>query len=341
MRAIMVSAWPRLYLDTGDLNDIADGRADTTVVDRLTSVCAERGVLLVVSSSHFQDVLRVDQVTRDRFSTALERVQWRAAVMHGPEDLEIEAKQPVDIALVLAGNIRELTDASARASNFLRLKEVQGWLHEALAAAQLVRVKRGGQPLTQPAFILGWNVLLAIISGRNPTGNVATLFEVLRLEAGIEVATWERDAIIGEAGPFATLLARVEQLPDLPDDWRLTLLLNLRASLNPRSDTTTRGQYLSARLSGSFVQNIQRRPRPSDVVDFGHVSHLPYVDIATCDAASLEGVRRHLGRITCPRSVKLFRNSQLRAVVDAVEGLPNARQAMVDQAMAEHSQDEL
>lgn len=332
IRAIIVSEWPRLYLDTGDLLAIADGKADADVVDRLIATCGERGVLLVVSRAHFQDVAAVDQATRDRVSDVLERFRWRTVVMQGPEDLEALATEAVDIGLALAPNIRDLNDHSVTAVSMQRQLAFQQEVFEAFAASQQARVRAGRSP-SQRAKTLGVMCLISLVHG-SPQGDLATIFEIHKREHGFDVEAWEQEAILAEIEPMAKFLASVQDMPDLPEDWRLLALLHLKAGANTRFETLAPGQYLSTRLNGGFVQNVGRRPLKSDVVDIAHVSHLPYVDVATCDRAAFAMINQHLSRVSCPRQVKLFRNGSWSEVLEAVEGLPNANQAMVERMSA-------
>jgi hypothetical protein len=328
VRAIIVSEWPRLYLDTGDLLAIADGKADAEIVERLIASCGERGVLLVVSRAHFQDVAAVDQATRDRFSSVLERFRWRTVVMKGPEDLEAVATERIDIGLELAPNIRELNDASVTAAGMQRLRAFQQDIFEAFDASQQVRVRASRSPSLR-AKALGVMCLVSLVHG-SPQGDLATIFEIHRREHGFDVEDWEQAAVVAEIEPMAEVLASVLEMPDLPEDWRLLALLHLKASVNGGFETSTPGQSLATRLTGGFVRNVGRRPQRSDVVDMAHVSHLPYVDVATCDRAAFAVINQHLRRVNCPRQVKLFRNGLWSEVLEAVEGLPNAKQAILE-----------
>jgi hypothetical protein len=331
-RAIILAEWARLYLDTGALNSMADGRVDSGLVDRLVAVCEERGVLLVISHAHFQDIVSVDQATRDRLSSLLERFRWRALVIKGPEDLEAEATQAVDIQLALAPNVRALNDASATAASLRTLTTVQGWVHEAQAEFQQLRA-RDGRVVSRAAVLLGWECLISFFLGPEPAADLATLFEALRQRDGVDVEDWERELTLTYAEPFARLLTRVQTLPGLPDDWKLTGLLNIRAGANTRFDTPAPGQFLATQLNRTFSQNVGRKPQRSDVVDTVHMMHLPYVDVATCDRASFAAVREQLKNVNCRRPVQLFQNGRLNDVLEAVERLRNGNAAMIDRMM--------
>jgi hypothetical protein len=326
---VILTAWPRLYLDTGDIIDIADDRVDPVLVENLTSASYERGVILVVSIAHFQDILQVDQPSRDRISTALERFRLRAFVMQGPPEVEFAAGGAVDIDLNIAGNIRELNDASKSASSLRTLQAAQDSLHRAFVGYQQARARQPRQVSTQAAN-LGMQVLISLVRGWLAE-DAETVLEYWRLQDGLELDDWERDALLEQIRPFAKLLSEIQRMPDLPESWRTVVLDALRASVNHSSETPTPGHYVSGQLNGANMMNITRGPKASDILDVSHVAHLPYVDIATCDRAAFAAVSRRLRRIRCPRTVQLFRNRHLSDVLEAVRRLPNAREALIEE----------
>jgi hypothetical protein len=112
---LICQTWPRLYLDTGDMLDIADGRADSAVVSELVAATGDRGVVLVVGWFHFQDVLAAETDSLERLADALEQFRFLAVAMAGPEQVELADTDADDITLQLAGNIRELLRVSANA----------------------------------------------------------------------------------------------------------------------------------------------------------------------------------------------------------------------------------
>lgn len=134
--------WPRLYLDTGDLIDIADGRIVPDVVRELTTSCEEHAVLLVLSSAHLQDALMPeDPVSVDRFAAALELFRFRCLVMKGPDVVEPWLTRGVaqDIEIEGCSNIREILTHSAAAPNLASMREVQDAIHRAALSSNVAR----------------------------------------------------------------------------------------------------------------------------------------------------------------------------------------------------------
>jgi hypothetical protein len=319
IHSVITSEWPRLYLDTGVLLAIADGKEDAATVEHLIGTCDDHGVLLVVSSAHFQD-LPPDQPTQARLAVALERFRWLAFVIASPEDFEVFVTG-FDIGLALAPNIRELNIAAA--ASVQMHKNVQQKAFECFAAMQRIRAQNS--EVSAIARELAAMTFVSLLDGEPPR-DMTTIFEGHRRHCGVKVGDREREAILAELAPLVTFLELVQELPNLPDDWRTLALLRVKLS----HEDYAPGARLSSQLHRGFVQNIRRRPLRSDVVDLIHVAYFPYVDVATCDRAAFPLVSRRLSGLKCPRSVKLFRNGQLLEVLRAVEGLPNAKRALLD-----------
>jgi hypothetical protein len=55
-----------------------------------------------------------------------------------------------------------------------------------------------------------------------------------------------------------------------------------------------------------------------------HVTHFPYVDIATCDANTRELVERVLPKLPCPREPLIIQSGHLEEVLDAVRAFKTA-----------------
>jgi hypothetical protein len=63
---------------------------------------------------------------------------------------------------------------------------------------------------------------------------------------------------------------------------------------------------------------VTRKPQLSDWADLDHLTHFPYVDVATCDASALAEVRLVLRYLECPRRVRLAKNGHVDEVIAAV-----------------------
>jgi hypothetical protein len=91
------------------------------------------------------------------------------------------------------------------------------------------------------------------------------------------------------------------------------------AGANIRGDASRRteimawlspGLALVAALAQRHDKNVARDPRYSDRADLEHMKYVPYVDLATVDAANFEVVSRLRSKLRCPRQVRVLRNPQ-------------------------------
>lgn len=330
IRRLMHSSWPRLYLDTGDILDIADGKTDPALVDTLISVMAERGVILVLSRSHFQDLLRLDEASRSRVSTALERFRFLALVLDGPENTELGPVKKSDIGIQLASNIRDILGASVSAPQMQLLSHFQSRMHAVNAQIQRAR-ELEPRLLSNSATDLMVRTFITLARGwrGNDAGSILSFWEH---EEGQELRDWERSLILAHLEPLGELLREVGEQFGFDEAQREHLLNAFKATFDSSKQGGTPGQYLAGRLSGAQVRNLTRKPKLSDTVDKLHAMHFPYVDVATCDRSTFADAAKYLTTVSGPRSVRLFRNSQLRDVLDALRTIPNALQAFLDRA---------
>jgi hypothetical protein len=86
------------------------------------------------------------------------------------------------------------------------------------------------------------------------------------------------------------------------------------------------GAWLAGQLMAGLVRNVTRSQLRSDMVDCFHAMHLPYVDIASCDAQAYSILSRVVQQATGPRpaSVSLFRNKEDSGAVSTTFALPAA-----------------
>lgn len=83
------------------------------------------------------------------------------------------------------------------------------------------------------------------------------------------------------------------------------------------------GTWLAGQLAANRFRNVTRKPARQDPVDLGHVSHFPYMDIATCDRQVFDAIAPHITSARGARTVALFRNADLPALVEYVDSLPH------------------
>jgi hypothetical protein len=132
----------------------------------------------------------------------------------------------------------------------------------------------------------------------------------------LRVTPEERDAILVRLGALAVVLPSIRALAtehgtDITDALRMPGRWATEPGAWP-------GHYLGQQVQVARHRDQQRRPRRSDWPDVEHAKHFPYVDIATCDANTLDTVRRVLPAIPCPRRAAVLNNRHLGRVLDAV-----------------------
>jgi hypothetical protein len=106
----------RLYLDTADLFDIGDGRADAAELGELRAAMADTGTMLVFNRDHLHDAAKADSGSRERLLDAVESFEPVLLVMRGPGRVEPLTADRADIELTPWRNVREeANSAPARA----------------------------------------------------------------------------------------------------------------------------------------------------------------------------------------------------------------------------------
>ncbi len=83
------------------------------------------------------------------------------------------------------------------------------------------------------------------------------------------------------------------------------------------------GQVLGYRVSLGRRRNVRRVPRQSDLLYHDHVKHMPYVDIATCDAGTLHEVSNLAPKMKLPRHPAVFQTGRLGEVAANIRALGN------------------
>jgi len=266
----------RLYLDTGDLVRIADGRTDPS---ELLRVMHETDTSLVISREHVQDATwKCDDATRDRFIAAVERFGVILMVQEGP--FTIEPAGGSDIVVVPCTNFGEVVRSPAAKpwmdtanaiadASFAASVDVQG--HVAQAPAPLRR---------KASFeLLGQSVVTLIRRGESlETSDVLAAWEAEGLGAG---AGPERAAVEARATAFKALVDRLKPLAasggmDGDDILRGYIDVMSKPEQFP-------GLHLQLIVGAAEMADFGHERQRSTSVDLEHVAHFPYVDVATVD----------------------------------------------------------
>jgi hypothetical protein len=206
--------WPRIYLDTGDLLQIADGRAPEDIVVELSEAMRDRGFLLLISMRHLQDVLpRTGPETVDRFASALERFSLRALVMKGPDELEPWAAQVGDIEIAIASNVREIMTAPAAGPMVDLHADVQEHVHAASVSTTQRRRRGATAALPQAVRDLAFQAFVSIVLGRQGDDPEAVL-GFWEVQSGTALTDQERAVVVDSLAPAVDLLRTVSPLLD-------------------------------------------------------------------------------------------------------------------------------
>jgi hypothetical protein len=310
--------WKRLYLDTGVLLAIADNRADENVVRALLRAAADTYTLLVVSKDHMQDVVpKSDEHSRTRFVAAVERFPFVAVVEQAPFEIEPWTDEEVDIGLLPVGNFGELLKHPKAGPHLEALSMIQDREHSVVSASQN-QVRRRTH-LSKQGKRLFLQSCITLLSGWMGT-DVQEILAMWEADTGAHLADEERAMILGIIAPWADWLRDGACQYKITEDDRQRLLRDFRDNFDQTSRLRSPGMHLARKLAGRLILNVDRKPLRSDPVDGMHASHFPYVDVATCDSGTYECLASEIGSIRGPRTPHLFRNSELKALVEAVRG---------------------
>lgn len=262
----------RLYLDTGDLNRIADGREDASTVEALRTAMHEGRVSLVLSRAHMQDALsQTDTATKERFVAMVEMFQPVLMVVDGPSEVEPLDADRRDIVVQPCVNFREIVFSEAARPWLEKANTTQDEMHSGDVIAQTIRqvVPRTDRRVTKAAGALFVQAAVTLLRGW------------MGEDVEAIVSYWE------QAGPF---VVKAEE--------RTLVLVNLvafRAFLDPLRETIARdgldmtdllrrlgamgaapaaypGQSLTVAVGSGKQRDADRRRQRSDWVDLDHVA---------------------------------------------------------------------
>lgn len=322
-RALVVSKWPRLYLDTAEILRIADGKEHAELVSALTEEMRQRGVLLLVSIHHLEDALpkAVDPRTVDRVADALERFAFRAVVTKDPAEVEPWPGPTGDIEISPASNIRELLNAPAAAPVLHDLSAGNELIHETNNQFRDAQVSYSPASLERRAYELYIRGLCAIVLAETGA-DLDSILISCEASSGVRLTDDRRTVVRALLVPAFNLMAEASVRYGPTREQRRHILSQMGVSFDDESYRHSPGMFLAARVARCRIQNVTRVPQPSDSLDGQHASFFPYVDIATCDRQTYACVCTHLAKVSTPRRVQLVRNGRLAEVLAAVQQLP-------------------
>jgi hypothetical protein len=307
--------WPRLYLDTAELLEIAGGRVDAELVEDLLAVCRQSNTILVVSKDHIQDIQGAYATTREGFLDALERFPVVAAVDKEPYQVEPWADDPQDISLRHVSDVRGLFQHPTTQSYFQLFADTQTALQ--VASARTQEARRIAPPYSRIAN--EHRIRCILMLAREPANrDIDEFLEECEQETGEQLESKEREAITNHLQPWADLLRDFKAKFKLTEEQRTDFAYDVAATIDGAIQHDAPGTGLARCLARGLAQNPTRKPLRSDTVDSAHASYFPYVDIATCDREVFACISRQITEVHGPRPTKLFRNGQLHRVVETL-----------------------
>jgi hypothetical protein len=310
--AVALSTWPRLYLDTADLLDIADGKSDAAVVEELRHTIAARRIIVVFTTEHLIDMAAKGLREAGReLGTLAERFPWRCVAAKEPTDIEPCEHAGSDITLQFAPNALELFTHPAASPVIGRFTALQDRAH---AAGQAVQAIGGTKepPLPKEAAKLYVQCSVTLIRGWLGNG----IEDILNF--------WiQRDSLDLSAGALQRVRTRLrtfsaawaELREQIDEDGRGALLQGMAASQDPARSP---GTHLATCLAAARTRDGRRKPLRSDVVDSMHAFYFPYVDVATCDRFTHATLEKTLPTVGGSRLPRLIRTGSLPDVVAAL-----------------------
>ncbi len=336
-----------VYLDAGIINDIADGKKyPQSAVDDLHAAMREVGAALVISFAHVWDFARgTDEATRLRVSgslnafpavvflrqdpTSFERENLREYGgrddwQRDPSELlprQIEAQLVEDFAAEVLLNPEIVSIAE-------QVVAVAMQATDADASARTSERQDAGAAPPRGLKVQAFAALTRAEPAADMLAFVRAQFETYPPEKRAEgEAAWPQiEAQINAMWlAIAPLLPQMRQaIEGLPADRIGRLMVNKSglsaigfAGANIRGDDARRAEVMAwlspglaivAALAERNAKNIGRTLRYSDRADLEHVKFVPYVDLATVDAANFDVLGKLRAALRCPRAAIVERN---------------------------------
>jgi hypothetical protein len=303
----------RLYLDTSDLLNFADGRISP---QSLQEAMSATGTLLVVSRAHVQDAIDPNAPeAQEPLCQLLESFGTILVVVKGPSDVEPLGPDRPDIVVEACTNIRELLFANSARTWLESERAWQSEMHKACVASDTIlgTIDMEGS-MRREANRLGWECAILMIRSGN-YDEVPLLIDFMQQEMNFELTSYERDRI-ENAMRAAVVVIRQSGAADVDEETRERVLRTWAAA--QKDGALYPGALLAQGVAWEIPRQRNRKRKRSDHVDIAHVSHIPYVDIATCDGEMIHLMRTYLAKVTGPRSPRILRSGSIPEVVKAV-----------------------
>lgn len=316
---------PRLYLDTGDLNRIADRREEGTVVDALRATMVATQTRLVLSHAHMQDALsQTDDATKERFVKAIESFQPILLVTGGPAEVEPLDSDRRDIIVAPCTNFREIAFSPAARPWLENANVTQDQMHLGDKAAQIVRRNSPPSVRTVAHSTLELFVQSAVTLIRGWAGDdISAIVSYWEAAGSFSPSPKDRVLIITQLSAIRAMLEPLRETI-ARDEIDMTTVLRRLGTIGTEPAAYP-GLRLMVAVGADKQHEVARHRQRSDWVDLDHVAHFPYVDVATCDAGTFHFVSIHLKNIETPRKVSVLKNGNLAQVTEAIRTAARAR----------------
>ncbi len=306
----------RLYLDTGNLLRIADGKEPEETLDSLRAVMRASNTGLVIARAHVQDaVSTANAESAERFVRTIESFGPLFMIVDGPDVVEPLSSERADLVIAPCTNFRELV-FSDRAGHWLAAANAtQDEMHLGDQVAQVLRAALPQRRLRGQVVELGMQTLITLIRGwlgDDPTVVLAFWEEKLEVSLSDDERAILHAHLLVAKLQLEPLLGTIER-----DNVDVTDVLR-RVGTAGTDPVGYPGTWLMLRVAGLRQSDRYRRRLRSDWVDLDHVAHFPYMDFATCDRGTWAAVARLLPEVPGPRVPKIFRNGQLAALIQSI-----------------------
>lgn len=344
--------YPRVYLDTAVLHNIADQlgaheertnlpsrRSIQSLVDAVT----ESDAALLVSVGHIVDLVTADEETRARFVAALRLFPRVLGVACDPFSAQYQALRAAldgqpqsprwDLYLAEFPRVDDLV-SSSQLESARSIAQEGARIHEGRRLAATFRRPDERMKKRLPKLVQ------RLLAADSEHALAACLQE---WNDGDMLTTEEQVVAGGDLTPvldlFRQMKSRLEFLSELyglevsamlehviscPESAQLGFAGLRTPGGFERWLETARleapGMYVVAALLKAQVRNVQRQPQQGDRMDFFHAFILPFVDVATIDRANFPALSRALLETQTARGRVALKNpgADLRALVQAV-----------------------
>jgi hypothetical protein len=334
---------PRIYLDTAILLDRADGKLPTELVDRFDAAVRRSDAQTVITVSHLWDIhASANAEARHRTIASIERMPNLRGVVVEPARIEgprIDAAMshlPIEDPApdIVLGEMPDLKAVVADGENgFFALASAGAGMAEGRNISRRAPTSPGSATSKDTEAIMV-DFIRRFVEGESPNDiaksysfggeaakSTAAFLDALRPieEKGRRIL---REALAHEGGDAANLVKVLLRTRGSPAHMGWSSTEKGEHRWYEAAKRYGPGMYVSRRLSKLRASDPARNMKSSDLADGDHVTHLPYMDLATVDNENHGAVDRLLRELIPPSSVKLYRNGEFRSLVEDLERWP-------------------